>query len=145
MNLIIDQWTQGRVPIFNGVIESSGRVHSVHPVDPPRRLPMKLRVSTPGELPEVEWTTALPFEKVRDVESQMVAIVGECGMGSDGFVALQATENSESLIWLAFFDFSNPFESVRLEGGVIKARNNIGEEWHFTQSSKWKVEIHSAT
>ena len=109
---------------------------------------MTLQENEPIEfalLSEVEWTTALPFETVRDAESQSVVIVGECGMGSDGFVAMQASEVPDSLQWLAFFDFSNPFESVRLEKGFIKARNNIGEEWHFARSSPWRIEIHPAS
>ncbi len=43
MNSIIAQWIQGKAPILNGVVESSGRVHLVCPVDPPRRLPMTLQ------------------------------------------------------------------------------------------------------
>lgn len=148
MNPIIDQWIEGKVPILNGVVEVSGRVHLVRPVDPPRSLPMTLQGNEPTEfalLPAIKWTTVIPAVTVHDVESQLVVIVGECGWGSEGFVAVQATEEPDSLVWLAHFDFSNPFESVRLERDFIKARNNIGEEWCFARSSPWRMEIHSAS
>jgi hypothetical protein len=148
MNSIVAQWIQGKVPILNGVLEANGRVHLIRPVDLPRGLPMALQEneSTVLELlPPVEWTTALPFETISDIESQSVVIVGECGMGSDGFVAVQATEAPESLQWLAFFDFANSFESVRLERDFIKARNNIGEEWRFGRLSPWQIEIYPAS
>ena len=93
-------------------------------------------------LPFVEWTTALPSETVIDAGSGLVAVVGECGMGSEGFVAVQATKQPESLIWLATFDFSNPFESARLESGVLNVRNNMGEEWRMEVHSPTKIEIH---
>ena len=148
MNQIIAEWLQGKVPVVNGVIEAGGQVHRVCPVDLPRMLPMTLRENGPTEfarLPSVEWTIALPFEKVRDAGSEMIAIVGECGMGSDGFVAIQATERPDSLLWVAFFDFSNPFESVRLEGSLIKALNNRSAEWRFARSAPWRIEIHPAS
>jgi hypothetical protein len=150
MNSIIAQWIDGKVPILNGVAEACGRVHLVRPVDPPRDLPMTLEEekNSPTEfasLSGVKWTTALPFDTLRDAGSRSVVIVGECGMGSDGFVAMQATEARDSLQWIAFFDFSNPFESVGLEKSVIRARNNLGEEWRFDRSSPWRVEIHHAS
>ena len=148
MNQIIAEWIQGKVPVVNGVIEAGGQVHRVHPVDLPRKLPMTLRGDEPTELallPRIEWTISLPSEKMRDSESEMIAIVGECGMGSDGFVVIQATERPDSILWVAFFDFSNPFESVRFEGATIKARNNVREEWRFARSAPWRIEIHPAS
>lgn len=97
-----------------------------------------------GVLSDVGWTKALPNDVARDVATHSVMIVGECGMGSDGFVALQATDDPDSLQWLAFFDFSNPFESVSFAGDFVEVRNNIGEEWCFDRSSPREIEIRPA-
>jgi len=148
MNQITAQWIEGKAPIINGVVEVNGLAHLVRPIDLPRSLPMTLRVNEPTEfalLPAVKWTTVIPAATVQDLESQLIVIVGECGWGSEGFVALQATEEPDSLVWLAHFDFSNPFESVRLEKSFIKARNNIGEEWRFARSFPWTIEIHPSS
>jgi hypothetical protein len=148
MNTLIAQWAEGKVPILNGVIEASGRVHLVRAIDPPRSLPLALPLEQEVDfalLPEAAWTSALPFEKVIDPAAKIIAVVGECGMGSDGFVAVQAADQPQSLLWLAFFDFSNPFESVRFDGGLLKATNNLNEEWSFALSAPWQVEIRRAS
>jgi hypothetical protein len=147
MNQIISQWIKGKVPMLNGVVEVSGCVHTIRPIDSPRSLPMRLQENGQTRfetLPEVKWAAVIPAIRVQDAESKLVVVVGECGWGGEGFVALQATKAPESLVWLAHFDFSNPFESVRLEKGLIKAHNNIGEEWRFIRSSPWRIEVHRA-
>lgn len=147
MNSVVTRWKNGEVPILNGVVQAVGLVHLVHPVDAPRSLPMTLQQGGEAEmgvLSEIGWTRGIPADVRRDAETHAVVIVGECGMGSDGFVAMQATDDPDSLQWLAFFDFSNPFESVSLAGDFIKARNNLGEEWCFDRPSPWEIEIRPA-
>lgn len=66
-------------------------------------------------------------------------------MGPDGFLAVQENHRPKSLLWLAFFDFSHPFESVLVDHGVIRAFNNLDEEWRFSKSAPWRVEIRSSS
>ena len=69
MNPIIDQWIEGKVPILNGVVEVSGRVHLVRPVDPPRSLPMTLQgngLTKSALLPAITWSTVIPAITVHD-------------------------------------------------------------------------------
>jgi len=69
--------------------------------------------------------------------------VGECGMGADGFVAVEEL-NTKKLRWIAFFDFSNPFYSVAIEKNFILVTNNLSEEWQFAVDSPWEIEIVAA-
>lgn len=81
MTLIVAQWARGKIPIVNGVVECGGRMHLFRPVDPPRVLPFDLELVEERDLVDlelVEWTSALPVEEVREKDSGLVAIVGEC-------------------------------------------------------------------
>lgn len=55
---------------------------------------------------------------------------GECAMGNEGYVAV-SNLNGGRLIWIAFFTCSNPFESVRMEEGVVVAENTYEQRWKF--------------
>lgn len=144
MNTLILKWSEGEVPVLNGIMESGGRLHLVRATDPPRCLPMSLQLEKELDLAylfETDWTIAITSNRACDPISGMTAVCGECGMGSDGFVAVQASEEPASLLWLAFFDFSNPFDSVRFEEGFLKATNNLLEEWSFSLTNPWQVKI----
>ena len=55
---------------------------------------------------------------------------GEGSRGSDGFVALSKI-SSDKLIWLAFFECSNPFIKVSSSGGFVTAVSNLQLIWSF--------------
>lgn len=147
MNELVVGWLSYQVPVANGVVRPDGRVHRIRPRDSRCGLPQPL--SSEGEcdlrsLADLVWTSASPYPPVTDAQTGLVCVVGEGGMGADGFVALQSGADRETLLWLAFFDFSNPFESVRFEAGMLKARNNMDEEWHFDIAEPWKIVVHAA-
>lgn len=56
--------------------------------------------------------------------SGRVLLAGECDYGSDGYFAL--LEPDRSLLWLAFFDSSNPFVTIDLHGNVAVLRSSNG-------------------
>jgi hypothetical protein len=148
MKSLISEWILGRVPAVNAVILANGRVHRFRPVDPPRIIPFLLKTEKEEELDftaEIFWTSALPFDTASNPKTEMVAVAGECGMGSDGFIALQKNASRNSLLWIAFFDFSNPFESVRFEGDTLIARNNLDEEWRLKMAEPWRVSVTQTT
>jgi hypothetical protein len=144
MRALIARWLSSEVPVLNGGVLRSGRAHLIRPIDAPRILPLRLPSAGNadfGSLGELMWTHAGPYEPVMDASTGLVSIVGEGGMGADGFVAVQSGMAPDTLLWLAFFDFSNPFESVRFEDGFLKARNNLDEEWHFDLAEPWNITV----
>lgn len=60
-------------------------------------------------------------------------------MGADGFIAL--FDSKRVLQWSAFFDFSNPFVGVCIDGDTVLAENNHGELWRIPFASPWTVTI----
>jgi hypothetical protein len=66
----------------------------------------------------------------------------ECGEGShgpEGFVALSRRDGH--LMWLAYFEHSNPFVTAAIEGGRINATSNLGHRWSFPIDRPEHVEV----
>jgi hypothetical protein len=77
----------------------------------------------------LDLVSIFPMCQAEDKKMGIVAIGGDTSMGNEGFVA--ATDLSKQLLWIAFFDFSNPFVSVEFNETEILAKNNHRELWHF--------------
>lgn len=146
MNTLFENWNEGMVPIVNGIVFPDGVVWPVQPADQPRPLPLSLIIMKEAETrlkEQTAWTGALPSVEATESNIGRKAIAGECGGGSDGFVALFES-NSEELIWVAFFDFSNPFEALSFDGDWVVARNNLGEIWRIPMAGSGAIDVLSA-
>jgi len=75
-------------------------------------------------------------------KSGYTAIGGEGSMGSDGFVALLRSSD-QAPKWIAFFDFSNPFEAIEIQGDQILATSSLGEQWAIPINQPWVIKIRS--
>ena len=69
--------------------------------------------------------------KLTDAASGLHVLAGECfGHGGDGFVAvIDAATNR--LRWLAWFENSNPFGELTLDGTALLATSTLGCRWRF--------------
>lgn len=69
--------------------------------------------------------------KLTDAASDLHVLAGECfGHGGDGFVAvIDAATNR--LRWLAWFENSNPFGELALNGTDLLATSTLGCRWRF--------------
>src|SRR5207244_13625753 len=54
----------------------------------------------------------------------LCVFAGEGAHGSEGFVAVTQITAGQ-LVWLAYFDCSNPFEKVALEDGIVMPVSNL--------------------
>jgi len=136
-------WLEEQSPILNGVMFADGFVECIAPYDQPRpagtiHLVANGRTSLAAHAP-LGATGITPLCRAEDRAKGIVVIGGEAGMGSDGFVA--ATNLSNQLRWIAFFDFSNPFVAVALLGEEVVATNNLGEVWHFPLENPSRVRV----
>ncbi len=143
MNIISENWRKGKVAIINGVMESSGVIHLIAPGGQPRSLPLKLRIESICSdeiLANASCTSVAVMDEISNSDLGIRVVVGECGMGADGFVAVEEL-NTKQLRWIAFFDFANPFQSVSIQDKFILATNNLNEEWQFAVERPWEIEI----
>lgn len=66
-------------------------------------------------------------------------ISGESDYGDDGFIAV--IDCHDKLVWLAFFDCSNPFDDVSVDESLVYARSTNGTMWEFPISSPKDVVV----
>jgi hypothetical protein len=59
---------------------------------------------------------------------------GEGSWGSEGFVAVSKLTTGE-LVWLAYFEYSNPFDEVELVGDNVLGVSTYDHVWKFPLSS----------
>ena len=149
MNSILDEhWSRGFCPIINGIVFSSGKIDWVN---------IELR-STPGSTQfhltpgtstsledlekedDLEWTTVITLSECQSQRLNLKVICGEGGLGSDGFVAVSEF-SSKDLLWIAFFECSNPFIKIHLQNGVVTAETTLGNSWVFPVFSPEKVTV----
>lgn len=144
MNSLIEKWMADKIPMVNGIHVVDGFFFEIKPVDIPRRLPLALKGEKSSWLQrfdEMMWVDCIPIASSLCVETGFVAIVGECSMGGDGFIALQKSVGRDSLLWVAFFDFSNPFEYVETRKDMIFAKNNLDEFWVVDINKPWNIMV----
>jgi hypothetical protein len=134
MGIIEQNWASMRCPILTGIFYPDDTVTRLDVVDP-RRAEGPSRITSRERVPFVNvgpssWTQLAELARTSDVDEDVTVVVGEAGMGGDGFVAA-ITASTGQLAWLAFFDCSNPFQSVAAKHGLIAARTNLDVEWTF--------------
>jgi len=146
MNNLIEKWNAGECPILNGLTFSIGQHYPIKPVDAPRNpKPMRLTYGQPESLAKVDnpqWAFVNILCEATDGLTNLRAFAGEGSMGSDGVIAL--FESTGVLRWVAFFDFSNPFERVRFDGPDLVVENNLGEAWRLSLAKPWEIIVDEA-
>lgn len=142
MSKILHNWQQGRVAIVNGIALPDDSVRTVPARGWSRATPTRLDICG-NAIPvpdDVEWTDVSMLAKTVSPCCGYLAVAGECGMGGDGFMAL-IDERTALPEWIAFFDFSNPFEAVAINDTHVLASNNLGESWSVPRSATGTIEI----
>lgn len=143
MNSLIEKWGAEQCPMLNGITVANGAHHPVKPIDAPRtQLPLRLGYSQAHPLPDtalLQWASVNLLCESQSLPLRLKIKAGEGSMGSDGVIAL--FDEADHLQWIAFFDFSNPFERVRFEGETVVAENNLGEKWRLPIEQPWAVTI----
>lgn len=84
--------------------------------------------------------TELVEESASDESRNLRVCCGEGSYGGDGFVALLRADDG-SPIWVAFFEDSNPFVSVRLTESEAIGVTNLGHEWRFPIDAPERVRV----
>ena len=79
---------------------------------------------------QLHWSDCAVITKLIDKERSIEVIAGEGDYGDDGFVGV-IDLNSRKLIWLAFFNCSNPFDKLKIIDDYLYARSTSGCFWKF--------------
>ena len=124
-------WKAGQCPLCNGVLFPDGSYFPVFVQGDYPLLPDELSIVRiePARWDEAskEWTTLRPLGVLRE-EAGWLHYGG--GVSDDaGFVA--RLDESENLLWLAYFNGVCPFVTVEGAGAAFMARNANVWRWHF--------------
>ena len=132
MNALTEWWKNCECPIINGLMFPDGSVESIETMDQPQTAGAHRMLKTVRrqfvDFGPTKVTGVVATCRDEDKERGMVAVGGGAGMGGDGFIAV--TDLQDEIMWLAFFDFSNSFVSVKLGETEVIAKSNLGERWH---------------
>lgn len=144
---IKDFWHHQESPFVNGVVYPDGviQLHKVN-VDwgPPVRYSIEVGCKTSmlalEEAGGLNWNDCAVLSQLCVKDKNVEIIAGESDYGSDGFVAVVNATNHE-LIWLAFFNCSNPFDQLQMHGDELWAWSTSGCVWRFPICSPDKVVV----
>jgi len=89
------------------------------------------------------WVSVTSLVNLRLDREGLVLHCGEGSLGADGFVAVR--EIAGPLRWAAFFQSSNPFRSVTLEGEHVVALSTLDHRWSFPLERPEHVQVTWAT
>lgn len=146
---IQQRWKASLSPIFNGIVLGNGTFIGIdfrQSLQDSGELEGVVVTTTDVCLFEAEyqdyWTEVTPLCELQVADSKLRILGGEGGFGGDGFVALTTVDQNE-LVWLAFFDHSNPFVELSLDESrlVIIAKSNLGMKWVFPLHEPQRVTI----
>jgi len=94
---------------------------------------MGLKESTINDLESegsLYWSNCAVITELTSEKENIKVVAGESDYGSDGFVGV-IDLYSKKLIWLAFFNCSNPFDELEIRGEEIYAKSTAGCLWRF--------------
>jgi hypothetical protein len=130
-------WEDKLWPIRNGLYFADGTVVLLSILMPweTANKAVSIKISKTVTLEEVEEfgkneTTRIGSNNEQSYPDLNLRVLsGEASHGSEGFVAVTQITTGH-LVWLAYFDCSNPFEKVSLVNGIVTAISNLGHAWH---------------
>ena len=145
-DLLQQKWRDEECPIINGVTLGTGGVYlmSLSRVGNQDGFAVTVRPTGVTNLASlhkengVEWTYLTRLCEFRSLEKGVRVSGGEGGQGADGFVAVSAIED-DRLLWVAFFDNSNPFVEIELTGSQIHAVTTLDDRWSFDLAQPGEV------
>ncbi|WP_321279993.1 hypothetical protein [Marinifilum fragile] len=136
-------------PAINGITYSDGRVIPVKlivdwesPINYKIELEKESSIKKIAKNKGLRWNDCAVLSNLTNIEKGIEIFAGEGDYGSDGFLAVINLTNKK-LKWIAFFDFSNPFNQLSLNGDVIYAVSTNNCIWKFPLNSPSQFTIES--
>lgn len=134
-------------PSLNGIIYPDGTIDLLNvKVDwgPPIQYSLKSETKSSIELLDnegkLQWNDCAILVTAIDIKQSIEIVAGEGDYGSDGFIGV-IDLSTRNLIWLAFFNCSNPFDRLDIKEEKIYATSTNGCLWKFVIKSPIDIEI----
>ena len=125
-------------PSVDGIISPNGKIQLLDvridwgpPVKYDVRAGLESSIDELQNKGELRWSDCAILNSLQDQENEIEILSGEADYGSDGFLAVVGL-TTRKLIWLAFFNSSNPFSKVKINDGYIYATSTNNCLWKFS-------------
>jgi hypothetical protein len=128
--------TSCKIPIISGILYNDGTIDSLAIVEDDadlRRIEKGSKTNIDSFVDTVGnafYSHASVVFRTEDSNRKIAVSCGEGANRNEGFISVESLEN-DSVVWLASFNNSSPFERVEIIGNTIYGVNNIGEIWAF--------------
>mgnify|MGYP000878755450 CR=1 FL=1 len=132
---IYREWKNGRLPIINGILYENGIIEWIN-IDYDSNYKRIINRGSNLCINDLILKNELHFSNIStcyQFENNTKDIVVYCGggsHGSEGFIVVESKVGSK-LIWIAFFEESNPYEKIEFIDEKINVYNNLKEKWSF--------------
>ena len=147
MSEIKNFWQNQESPSIDGIVFPNGDIQLINvKVDWGQPVKYKLSLGCKTSIEElklqnkISWNDCAVITRAIDETKKVEAIAGQGDYGSDGFVAVVNSGNKE-LVWLAFFETSNPFEYLQFYENELHARSSLGNLWRFPLDEPSRVKV----
>lgn len=129
-----DGWNKGLCPLIDGILYTDGVLTSVKVENGGDGL----TISKQGSclLDSIECFVEIDISSTLDYEGAEIGC-GASSMGDEGFFYCS---KEGVLLWVAFFQGSNPFVDVKMEKGLAVVTNNWGHNLQFHPSDPSTIE-----
>ncbi|WP_426586044.1 hypothetical protein [Mucilaginibacter sp. R-33] len=134
-------------PSVNGIIFSDRTIQLFEvEISWERPTEFKLQTSSTTSIDDLEktgelyWSSCAILDEFIDETGSIKAFCGEASHGSDGFIGIMDL-NKEKVIWIAFFNSSNPFNKVTIEDEQVTAVSTIKNVWKFNINKPTIIEV----
>lgn len=133
--LVQSLWEQQMCPIVNGIVFGDGKIVELDKEKSGGKQELFRVVNITDIKSFVDergdyWTAITQLCEFELPQRNLIVRGGEGGFGGDGFVALSRISDSD-LIWIAFFDYANPFIEVSMKGDLVVATSTLEYIWQF--------------
>lgn len=132
---IHQEWENGRLPIINGILYENGVIDWINisydsnfnrSISGVRRRSIDDLISSR----ELFFSIINTSYQMNDKGNNIRVYCGGGSCGSEGYVVVESNIDLK-LLWIAFFEESNPFEKIEIIGDRIIVYNNLKEKWTF--------------
>lgn len=137
-NLIEQKWEEECVPLISGFVFPTGEILWVdiycnedNNFIYEKGEASKLNIEDLISKEDFYWIYVTELKRREYKDENIIVSCGEGSYGGDGFVEVRSYLENK-LLWIAFFDNSNPFVEVKVEERKIIATNNQGCDWVFS-------------
>lgn len=128
-------------PSINGIVYPDGGIQLIQiESDWDAKDKYKYELGDYVSVEQLHWNDCAILFRKKFPSRQIEVLCGEGDYGSDGFVAVISNKNSE-LLWVAFFECSNPFNNVDVEGSNLLAWSTNDTIWQFPIDSPSDLSI----